>query len=151
MRLALALTITLLLAASAPAAAQVVVSAQPLDFGQLIGGVTEVVTPTDVIRRADVAMQGSTNGDVSLSLVLPTHLRSASGNSIPLQFFPGDAVYRNFSGQMQTVSLTGSTTVRLHRTQTTHLYLGGRALPALGQRAGVYSATVVVILAPPGA
>jgi hypothetical protein len=140
-------------AIAVPAAvpAQVVVSAQPLSFGDLIAGVAEVVSPADAIRRADVVLQGSTNGDVSVSLVLPAVLSSTNGQSIPLQFLPGDAVFQGFTGQQQPLSLTGPTTVRLHRTREANLFLGGRALPAAGQRAGHYSATVVVVLAPSGA
>ena len=67
------------------------------------------------------------------------------------QFLPGDAVFRSFTGQQQPLSLTGPTTVRLHRTREANVFLGGRALPAAGQRAGHYSATVVVVLAPSGA
>lgn len=133
------------------AAAQVVVSTQPLNFGELIAGVTEVVSTADVTRRADVALQGTTTGEVSVSLVLPAQLISTSGLVIPLQFLPGDAVFRSFNGQQQPLNLIGPTTVRLHRTQTTNLYLGGRAMPAVGQLAGTYSATVVIVIAPPGA
>ena len=130
---------------------QVVVSTQALDFGELIAGVTEVVSTTDVVRRAAIALQGSSNGDVSVSLVLPSQLMSPDGQVIPLQFLPGDAVYRSFNGQQQPLNLTGPTAVKLHRSQTTNVYLGGRALPSVGQRAGIYSATVVVVIAPPGA
>lgn len=145
----MALAVALLVPGSS--SAQVVVSTQPLDFGELIAGVTEVVSTADVARRADIALQGNSNGDVSVSFVLPSQLVSPNGQSIPLQFLPGDGVYRSFNGQQFPLNLPGPTSVRLHRSQTTNLYLGGRALPAAGQLAGIYTATVVVVIAPPGA
>lgn len=137
-------------ALSSAAAAQVVMPSQPLDFGQIIAGVTEVVPPTDVTRRGDITIQGTSTGDASLTLVLPTELQSPDGTMIPLQFLAGDVLFQQPQGGRIDVNLTGPTTVRLHNRRPGHLYLGGRAIPSVGQRAGSYSATIVVVVAPPG-
>lgn len=133
------------------ARAQVVASMQPLNFGPLIGGVVEVVPPTDAARRGDISIQGTSNASASLSLVLPTALEAPDGATVPLQFLAGDLTYQQPAGGLVTVNVDGSTTIRLHRTRPGRLYIGGRALPAVGQTAGVYSATIVVVVAPAGA
>lgn len=149
------LTMTLLAALmggalSSASAAQVVMPTQPLDFGQIIAGVAEIVRPTDVARRGDITIQGTATGDASLTIVLPAELRSPDGTAIPLQFLAGDVLFQQPMGGRVEVNLAGPTTVRLHKSRAGHLYLGGRAMPAIGQRAGSYSATVVLVVAPPG-
>ena len=134
------------------AQAQVVASSQPLNFGPLVAGVTEIVTSTDAARRADITIQGTSNATASLTVVLPTALTAPTGATVPLQFQPGDVIFEPPVGQgPTTVNLQGTTSIRLHRTREGRLYIGGRALPAVGQRAGAYSATIVVIVAPTGA
>jgi len=130
----------------------VIVPTQPLSFGPLIGGVAETVAPTDAARRADITIQGTSNSDASLLLILPSALESPSGATIRLQFRRGDVIFESpTSGGQQPVELTAPATIRLHKNKPGRLYIGGQALPAAAQRAGTYSATIVVVVAPAGA
>ena len=145
----------LLLASAPPAAgAQVPQSAsvypvQPLSFGLLLPGRTEVVPATDVARRAMVALAGS--GQVDVTLVLPSSLSTRDGMSIPLQFGANDGGLLLSAGaptlpldpfQVNRVSLAPD--------RTAYLVLGGTALPAVSQRPGHYSARVLIIVSQPG-
>lgn len=143
----------LLLVSSATAAAQaqaVTVSPeQGLSFGLLLPGAPESVALDDVARRGMVALAGS--GSLDVTFVLPTALVSPEGGSLPLSFSPGSAGLLTTAGsavsplnpqQLQRVQLTTD--------RVTRLVLGGTAQPAASQRAGHYTARIVVIVSQPG-
>jgi len=144
----------LLLASPAPGGAQAgrgatVYPVQSLSFGLLIPGVTEVVAATDVARRAMVALAGM--GSVDITLVLPPSLTARDGSSIPLRFRSGDEGLLESPGAiMQPLDPFQVNRVRLRADRTAYLVLGGAALPTRSQRAGDYTARVLVIVSPPG-
>lgn len=122
---------------------------QSLSFGLLIPGVTEVVAPTDVARRAMVALAGM--GMVDITLVLPPSLTTRDGSSIPLLFRSGDEGLLDSPGAaMQPLDPVRVNRVRLRADRTAYLVLGGSAIPSRSQRPGDYTARVLVIVSPPG-
>lgn len=130
--------------ASQPALAQYTITpVQPLAFGYLTQGLTEVVPYTDTFRRGLVTVDGT--GQAWIRLSLPTTLTSPQGASIPLQFLTGDVASQEAGKPPSAFDPTGSTRVNLSK-GTASLFIGGRALPAANQRAGLYSATMVVII-----
>lgn len=138
------LAIALALCAAPRAHAQYsVAEVQPLAFGYLTQGVTEVVRYTDTFRRGVIAIDGS--GNVFVRVSLPTQLISAQGTVLPLQFLTGDVAAQDAGKAPQAFDPSGSTRVNLGK-GTALLLIGGRALPALNQRAGTYSATMVVVV-----
>lgn len=145
LRLAL---VALVLVALAPArghAQFAVAQVQPLAFGYLTQGLTEVVPYTDTFRRGVVTVDGT--GQAWIRLVLPTTLVSPQGSSIPLQFLLGDVAVQE-TGRAP-AAFDPSTSVRVNLGKgTASLLIGGRAVPALDQRSGVYSATMTVIVSP---
>lgn len=116
---------------------------QPLAFGYLTQGVTEVVPYTDTFRRGVVTLDGS--GQAWIRLVLPTTLVSPQGASIPLQFLTGDVASQETGKPASTFDPTTSTRVNLGKGTAT-FFIGGRAVPATNQRAGLYSATMTIII-----
>ena len=118
---------------------------QPLAFGYLTQGVTEVVPYTDTFRRGVVTVSGA--GVAYIRLILPTTLTSPQGATIPLQFLVGDAAEQDAGKAAQAFDPAGSVNVNLNKGSAT-LLLGGRALTAANQRAGLYSATIVVVVSP---
>ena len=116
---------------------------QPLAFGYLTQGLTEVVPYTDTFRRGVVTVSGT--GQAWIRLVLPTTLTSPQGASIPLQFLTGDVASQEAGKLPSAFDPAASTRVNLGK-GTASLFIGGRALPAANQRAGLYSATMVVIV-----
>ena len=141
-----ALVIALVAASPSRARAQFAVAqVQPLAFGYLTQGLTEVVPYTDTFRRGVVTVDGS--GQAWIRVVLPTTLASPQGASIPLQFLVGDVAAQE-AGKAP-AAFDPSTSVRVNLSKgTASLLVGGRAVPALNQRAGVYSATMTVIVSP---
>lgn len=127
-----------------PASAQYTISpVQPLAFGYLTQGLIEVVPYTDTFRRGAVSVDGI--GQVWIRLVMPTTLVSPQAATIPLQFLTGDVASQESGKPAVAFDPTASTRVNLGK-GTAWLFIGGRALPAANQRAGLYSATMTVIV-----
>ena len=140
------LALAFLMVPAARAAAQFsVTQVQPLAFGYLTQGVTEVVPYTDTFRRGVVTVDGA--GQAWIRLVLPVSLISLQGSTIPLQFLTGDVAAQENGRAALAFDPTASTRVNLSR-GTASLFIGGRAVPALTQRAGLYSATMTIIVSP---
>ena len=128
--------------AQAPSSAVVV---QPLDFGQILPGLTETVTVLDAWRRAEVQLEGA--GSLDVKLVLPDALVSSSGARIPLVFRNGDAAVEYKNGR--SAPFDPALPQRIHippgHAQAT-LVVGGSAATGPGQVAGEYNATIVVVI-----
>jgi hypothetical protein len=120
-----------------------VAQVQPLAFGYLTQGVTEMVPYTDTFRRGVVNVDGS--GQAWIRVTLPTSLVSAQGATIPLQFLTGDVAAQESGKPPAAFDPSTSTRVNLGK-GTASLFIGGRAVPAANQRAGVYSATMTVLV-----
>lgn len=120
-----------------------VTQVQPLAFGYLTQGLTEVVPYTDTFRRGVVTINGS--GNAYIRVFLPTTLTSPSGATIPLQFLLGDVASQDAGRPAQPFDPATSTRVNLNK-GTGSLLIGGRALTGVRQVAGVYSATMVVVV-----
>ncbi len=118
---------------------------QPLAFGYLTQGVTEVVPFSDTFRRGALNVDGT--GQAYIRLVLPTALTSFDGATIPLQFLAGDVASQEAGKAPTAFDPAASTRVNLGK-GTASLFVGGRAVPAANQRAGLYSATMTIIVSP---
>jgi hypothetical protein len=122
-----------------------VAQVQPLAFGYLTQGVPEIVPYTDTFRRGVVTIDG--DGQGWIRIVLPVSLTSPQGATIPLQFLNGDVAAQENGKPAAAFDPATSTRVNLNKGSAS-LLIGGRALPAADQRAGLYSATVTVIVSP---
>lgn len=131
------------------AAAQVLVAAERnLDFGQITPGVPTVVAPSDVIRSAQLRIDG--RGTYQVSFQLPAQLTSPAGHTIPLVFGADDGL---LTIRRKAISFDPATTTSFRINPADRealLNLGGQAMPAAGQRAGFYSATIVVMVVQTG-
>jgi hypothetical protein len=142
-RLALAIVTGSALVPARAHAQFAVAQVQPLAFGYLTQGITEVVPYTDTFRRGVVNVDGS--GQVWIRVTLPPSLVSAQGASIPLQFLTGDVAAQESGRPAAAFDPSTSTRVNLGKGTAT-LFIGGRAVPAANQPAGVYSATMTVLV-----
>lgn len=137
--------------AQAPKALTVeAVPTQGLAFGSLLPGVPETVGIDDAGRRAEVVLSGE--GGIELSMMLPGAMVSANGARIPLRFQPRDgAILRNSSSGLLPLNPLETSRLRLDPAQgPLRILLGGTALPAPDQAAGRYTATIVLVVNPPG-
>jgi hypothetical protein len=122
---------------------------QGLSFGLLLPGAPETVMLDDVARRGVVALAGS--GPLDVTFVLPTALVSAEGGSLPLSFSSASAgLLTSTGGTVTPINPQQLLRVQLSADRVTHLILGGSAQPAVTQRAGHYTARIVVIVSQPG-
>lgn len=148
MQVALA-ALVVLCAGSGTAHAQVLVVAErDLDFGVLTPGAATVVAPTDVVRSAQLRLEG--RGTFQVSFQLPASLTTASGQTIPLLFGPTDGrlAIRN---RVTVFDPNAVTSVRVNPADVeAQINLGARAEPAPGQPAGHYSATIVIMVVQTG-
>ncbi|MEW5925897.1 MAG: hypothetical protein AB1941_00280 [Gemmatimonadota bacterium] len=126
------------------------VPTQGLAFGSLLPGVEETVQTGDGARRAEVVLRGE--GWVDLSFMLPQAMVSPSGARIPLRFGARDAaLLRNSSSGTVPLNPLETNRLKLNANQgAMRILLGGTALPAQDQPAGRYTATIVIVAAPPG-
>lgn len=140
------LALLILVAGAGRAGAQAsLTSMQALDFGQILPGLAETVTVGDAWRRAEVRLEGG--GSFDVRLVLPQALVSREGARIPLVFRDGDAAIQVKNRTRVSFDPNQSQRVHIPPGQGEALvYLGGTAATTSGQRAGQYSATVVVVV-----
>lgn len=134
-----------------PARAQAVTvnPVQGLSFGLLLPGTRESVALDDVARRGMVALSGA--GALDVTFVLPLALQSPEGGAIPLAFSSASAGLLSSAGNA-VVPLNPQQLlhVQLATDRVSYLVLGGTAQPSTSQRAGHYTARIVVIVSQPG-
>ena len=119
------------------------VPTQPLDFGRLAPGVPARVASTDVVGRGEVRLQGE--GTTSVLFTLPDHLAGPGGARVPLVFAADDGLWQIRNRQVR-FDPAQPFTIRLNpNADEARIFLGGTALPAPGQPAGRYTATVTVM------
>ena len=151
MRAALAALAVLVVsvAGAGTAAAQVLVASERnLDFGQITPGVATVVAPTDLIRSAQLRIDG--RGTYQVSFQLPAQLTSPAGHTIPL-VFGADAGLLTIRRKVTSFDPSTTTSFRINPAEReAQLNLGGQAMPAAAQMAGFYSATIVVMVVQTG-
>lgn len=126
-----------------------VIPEQPLSFGTMLPGVTETVTVQDGWRRASIRVEGTS--PQAVRFVVPAALLGLNGTSIPLVFNGSSGAWRTAKSTKLTLfDPVAGTRLALSRQQNVGwIYLGAIAIPAAGQLAGHYTATVTIVIAPP--
>ncbi len=123
-----------------------------LSFGNLIPGVTTVVSRRDAARAGQFEIRGARRAEVSIVFQLPAALMRGP-SAIPLQFGPNDGGFsrrpriRNARAFDPRVTLV----TRLSNRGRLYLFLGGTALPGTQLRAGRYQASITLTIAYTGA
>lgn len=147
-RVALAAVVVLLAGPRAAQAQVLVMTERDLAFGMLTAGAPTAVPPSDVVRSAQMRIEG--RGTFQISFLLPTSLTTLRGDQIPLVFGATDGLL-TVRNRTTVIDPNAVNTFRLNPADLeAQINLGGRAQPAAGQPAGVYSATIVVIVVPTG-
>ena len=125
------------------------VSVQSLSFGLLLPGRSEVVSVSDVSRRAVVALAGT--GAVDVALVLPSAMETSTGEKIPLRFSTSDAALLTTSGtSLSQLDPMQVNRVQLGENRTVLFGLGGTAVTSAATRPGHYTARVALMVNQPG-
>lgn len=121
---------------------------QALDFGVLLGGLPQVVLPSDAIHAAQIQIAGRGGSEVLVSFLLPSALRGPGGSAVALSFGAGSAGYsptEDIDAQFA-IDPSASNVLMLPRNGRGMLYLGGTATPPAQAAIGSYSATITLTL-----
>jgi hypothetical protein len=125
-----------------------VIQERDLEFGMLTPGLQTTVAPTDLVRSAQLRIEG--RGSYQVSFQLPAALTAPGGAQIPLMFGAGDGRV-TIRQKITTFDPNEVVTFRVNPAEReAQINLGGRAQPAPGQRAGVYTATIVMMVVQTG-
>ena len=116
-----------------------------LAFGTVLPGVPLHILRTDPVNSGQFEVRGPPPKLLQLTLTLPTVLAGPSGATMPLSFATNDA------GVSLTNIITSQIAIDPNRPYTTALinnrlgvFLGGTVSPIPTQRAGAYTATVIL-------
>jgi hypothetical protein len=126
-----------------------VVGRQALTFGTMWSGQPAQVSRQDPLRSGQVELRGMRETDVQVTFTLPAAMAGPGGAELALTFGAGDG------GVGTTAAITAATpfdprlprVARFGHNGRLYLFLGGTALPGVGQTAGAYTATVTVTVA----
>jgi hypothetical protein len=140
---------TLVVVGTSPADAQVLVVAErDLSFGMLMPGVPTTVAAADVVRSAQLRVQG--RGRYQVSFALPQELSAPGGQGIPVEWAAGDGLLA-IRNMVRAFDPRETLDFRINPAQTeAQINLGARVTPSPGQQAGTYSATIVVMIVQTG-
>ena len=136
-------------------------SAQDLDFGNILQGVTATVARTDAANAGifQISGEGTNNSEVSMYLQLPDYLWNSTPGSqdrLTIYFKDTDCTIDTTNGTPDVPgagALIGEDPHNLPDTgiggndNVIRLYLGGAVYPAVDQRAGAYSADIILTAA----
>lgn len=114
-------------------------------FGAVLPGVPRVISRTDPASSGQFDLRGP-RGPVLLTFVLPVSMTGPAGALMPVSFGAGDA---GFSATQAIGSQVGFDpkqpfTAMLPANGRASVFLGATANPTVNQRAGAYTATVVL-------
>ena len=143
--------ISLALGAALPVAAQQngVTGIRDLAFGTVFPGLPSVVSRTDAVNSGRFDLSGKKSRDVQLTFGLPAVMTGPLSATMPLAFGADDAGYsptQSVGNQTVTWDPRTSQTLTLPNTANpkVSIFLGGRVSPAVNQRAGGYTGTVIL-------
>ncbi|MCP4706103.1 MAG: hypothetical protein GY865_16005 [candidate division Zixibacteria bacterium] len=138
-----------------------VTAAQDLDFGNILQGVTSTVTRTDAVNSGifQVSGEGAGNSEVSMYMQLPDYLWNGTPGSqdrLTIYFKDTDCTIDTTNGTPDVPgagALIGEDPHNIPDTgiggndNVVRIYMGGAVYPAVDQRAGAYSADIILTAA----
>jgi len=146
LRRVVVLFVLLATTAAAAAAPLQVQRRNHLRFGQILPGAPATVAWNDAARAGQYRILGNRNSEVLVDFLLPTELQGRRGQTIPVSFGPGDAVYAPNGNLGSAVPFDPRvpTTVRLPASGRVFIFLGGTALPPSQAVSGRYRARAAI-------
>ncbi|MCP4633904.1 MAG: hypothetical protein GY855_13340 [candidate division Zixibacteria bacterium] len=138
-----------------------VTAVQDLDFGSILQGVTSTVVRTDAVNSGifQVSGEGTGNSEVSMYMQLPDYLWNGTPGSqdrLTIYFKDTDCTIDTTNGTPDVPgagALIGEDPHNIPDTgiggndNVVRIYMGGAVYPAVDQRAGAYSADIILTAA----
>lgn len=143
------LLVGLALFGAAPLSAQrplTISGVRGLTFGAVFPGVARVISRTDAANSGQFNFRGPNRRFVSLTVTLPSAMTGPGGAQLPLTFGANDAGYSvsQAIGSQVAFDPKQPFTARLANNGRGAVFLGGTARPAVNQRAGSYTGTIIL-------
>jgi hypothetical protein len=122
---------------------------QPLDFGDVVSGISVSVSRLDGRRAGEFKLFGRADQEVVLTFSLPGALVGPGGALLPIGFSPDDGGFTTEHRPDQAVGFDPQIPylTRLSRSGHAYVYLGGTVHSPVAQRAGAYQGTVTLTVA----
>ncbi|MES3034990.1 MAG: hypothetical protein V4813_13410 [Gemmatimonadota bacterium] len=139
--------VVLFLANTAQGQGLVVRPMQNLTFGLLLPGVPTTVDAAQVSQSAQIEVRAIRGASLEVRFTLPTVMTGA-GTTLPLSFSStsGGAAPTSSPASMSRFDPNYAARFTFLTTARATFFLGGRALPRIGQPPGSYTATVVMTI-----
>ena len=125
------------------------VAIRDLNFGIVIRGVPNSVSPADPVKSGQFYFSTPGIGSrVRIQFTLPTQLNGPAGATLPISFGTTDAQLRGTAGSSAFVTLNPNTSTTLTATTSrdANVWIGGRVTPAVNQVTGAYSNTITLTI-----
>jgi len=121
---------------------------QDVSFGELIRGVPTEVAPGDPLNSGWFRIRLG-NRTVQVSFILPGELTGPGGAGIPLDFVAGHAAFSPGDTDTDLIPFDPSHPAVFsgNGSPWTRVYLGGRATPPSNSPVGIYSGSIVLVVA----
>jgi len=115
-------------------------------FGAVLPGVPRVISRTDPANSGQYDIRGSSRRQVLLSFVLPLSMTGPAGALMPLSFGASDAGYSQSQAIGSQVAFDPKQpfTATLSNNGRGSVFVGATANAAANQRAGAYTATLIL-------
>jgi hypothetical protein len=115
-------------------------------FGAVLPGVPRVISRTDPANSGQYDIRGSNRRQVLLSFVLPLSMTGPAGALMPLSFGASDAGYSQSQAIGSQVAFDPKQpfTATLSNNGRGSVFVGATANAATNQRAGAYTATLIL-------
>jgi len=141
------ITLAVLMALAGSVAAQqfTVRGVRGLSFGTVLPGVPVHTLRTDPVNSGQFELRGPPPKFIVITLSLPTVLDGPAGATMPVSFATNDAGFsqQNIIGSQVAFDPNQSFSTQMGNGRTA-VFIGATVSPALGQRAGGYTATLVL-------
>ena len=138
----------------------VVTAVQPLEFGNVYQGVLHTIAETDDDSSAIFNITGQAGAGINVQLILPEYLELADGSDrMPVRFGATDAAVDTNAATPSTMVagdgwinqnpyiLPAGAVIGDNGGANTRIYLGGQVNPSSNQKAGAYSADLILMVA----
>ncbi|MGE3615888.1 MAG: hypothetical protein AB7L66_08435 [Gemmatimonadales bacterium] len=133
---------------AAPCSAQLVVQGvRDLDFGPVLQGVDQSVSPTDPVRSGQFYFSTPGIGTrIRIRLTLPSRLNGPGGAQMRIRFGPNDAMAQGTGPTSLPAFFNPNSNVNytMVTSADANIWLGGTVQPAANQPVGTYTNTVVL-------
>jgi len=135
-----------------------IVGSQNLQFGNMFQGVAKTVANNVDAFSGIFNITGAASAGITISMVLPDYMALADGSDrMTVAFSPTDATVDTNNTTPSTVGAGDGwqdvnprnipSAVVIGSGGQTNVYIGGRAIPAINQKAGAYTGDLIVSVA----